>query len=280
MRYNLNFARYVFISCLVLLHNVSSFTVPTSESVQVLTVVAESIRHTTVASDIVNTYKDMLGQFPLPTKMLTGGTLSTVGDAIAQSKDRNSPYDTRRALSFAAFDMAYRALQHASFPYIIQQCHGQFICSITSAISLPLLLDQHSAAAMEQTLASQLIIVPFLYYPAFYTLTATIQGLDFDGAVQRAQETFLPLMQRNLLFWIPVQFIQFGYIEESLQIPFLSVCGLAWTFILSMFAGSAKQYSTNQSMIPSSVKILSSPVSASETIADTLTLDRQKRSLV
>jgi hypothetical protein len=99
-----------------------------------------------------------------------------------------------------------------------------------------------AAAAMEQTLASQLIIVPFLYYPAFFGLTGVMQGLTFEEVIERAQETFVPLMKRNLLFWIPVQFIQFSVLPVDLQIPFLSVCGLAWTFILSVAAGSAKKF--------------------------------------
>lgn len=49
-------------------------------------------------------------------------------------------------------------------------------------------------------------------------------------------------MERNLLFWIPVQFIQFKFIPEDLQIPFLCTCGLCWTFILSIMAGSTKEY--------------------------------------
>jgi hypothetical protein len=73
-------------------------------------------------------------------------------------------------------------------------------------------------------------------------LTGAIQGLTPSGAVTRAKDNFFPLMKRNLMFWIPVQFVQFGYIQEDLQIPFLSVCGLAWTFILSMAAGDAKTY--------------------------------------
>lgn len=40
-----------------------------------------------------------------------------------------------------------------------------------------------------------------------------------------------------------VQFIQFGFIQEDLQIPFLCICGLGWTFILSIMAGSTKEYS-------------------------------------
>ena len=108
--------------------------------------------------------------------------------------------------------------------------------------ALQSVLPMSYLAAMEQTLASQLGIIPFLYYPVFFSLTGLIQGLTTEQSITRAKETFIPLMKRNLLLWIPVQFIQFGFIEEGLQIPFLSVCGLAWTFILSIMAGSAKNY--------------------------------------
>lgn len=186
-------------------------------------------------------YKHSLATHPLPTKMMTGATLAVCGDAIAQAKDADVEYDKRRAASFAIFDMAYRALQHASFPIIIAACQGQYL----SQVDVAHLFDASQWAALEQTLASQLGIVPFLYYPAFFALTGAVQGLDLPAAVQRAQENFIPLMKRNLLFWIPVQFVQFGYIQEDLQIPFLSVCGLAWTFILSVAAGSTKSYNSN-----------------------------------
>lgn len=188
--------------------------------------------------NLLEVYQRTLLEHPLPTKMATGATLAVAGDAIAQSKVPDEPYDRRRALSFAAFDMCYRALQHSLFPIIVAECHGQYIGRLFAS---QVVIDPSWSAAMEQTLASQLGIVPFLYYPVFYTLTALVQGLDAEAALQRAQETFLPLMKRNLLFWIPVQFVQFGFVEESWQIPFLSVCGLAWTFILSVFAGAAQK---------------------------------------
>mmetsp|Transcript_27516 Transcript_27516/g.66118 ORF Transcript_27516/g.66118 Transcript_27516/m.66118 type:complete len:353 (-) Transcript_27516:202-1260(-) len=203
-------------------------------------------------SNLLESYKELLKLHPLPTKMLTGATLAVTGDAIAQksaaakAKDENDgeivEYDTSRAVSFAVFDMAYRALQHFSFPIIVAACQGQFIGSLPLVGSF---VSTSQSAAMEQTLASQLGIVPFLYYPAFFALTGAIQGLDFDAAVVRARENFIPLMKRNLLFWIPVQYVQFSSIPEELQIPFLSVCGLAWTFILSVAAGSAKTYNKN-----------------------------------
>jgi protein Mpv17 len=203
--------------------------------------------------NLLDAYKESLTSHPLTTKMLTGGTLAVCGDAIAQSRTPE-PYDQRRAASFAAFDGVYRAVQHFSFPAIVQHCQGQYMGALSAALSLPFAsmsmsmsansnldfdVSQFNFGAVEQTLVSQLGIVPFFYYPVFYTVTAFVQGLDREAAVQRAKDTFVPLMKRNLLFWIPIQFVQFGYVDESLQIPFLSVAGLVWTFIISVFAGNA-----------------------------------------
>jgi hypothetical protein len=175
--------------------------------------------------------------------MATGASLAVTGDAIAQRTQNKNPlafdYDTRRAASFAVFDMAYRVLQHYAFPAIVSYCHGQYLGSIPVFEDN---LDVFFRATMEQTLCNQLVIVPFLYYPAFFSLTGFLQGLSVEATVARAQETFLFLMKRNLLFWIPVQFIQFGFIEEELQIPFVCGAGLVWTAILSILAGSAKSY--------------------------------------
>lgn len=217
---------------------VASFSIPDSfHLMQTASSVSKQLSHV----NLLDAYKHTLQQNPLPTKMMTGATLAVCGDAIAQAQNSDD-YDKRRAASFAVFDMAYRALQHVSFPLIVAHCHGQFL---GSAPILANHIDASWLAAMESTLASQLGIVPFLYYPAFFALTGAVQGLSMEGAVTRAQENFVPLMKRNLLFWIPMQFIQFGFIQEDLQIPFLSVCGLGWTFILSVYAGSTKTYATS-----------------------------------
>lgn len=93
-----------------------------------------------------------------------------------------------------------------------------------------------------ETTANQFIVIPFIYYPLFFSLTGYVQGLSIDATIDRAQTTIIPLLKRNWTFWIPVQYFQFGYVDEPLQIPFLCVVGLAWTFILSVAAGSVKTY--------------------------------------
>jgi hypothetical protein len=226
------------LSVITILHHASSFSVP--DTFHLMQTAATSLSHTPLPHvGLLDTYKHTLSAHPLPTKMMTGATLAVCGDAIAQSQDKSSEYDKRRAASFGLFDMAYRALQHFAFPIIVATCHGQFFGSLAPIHDT---FDVTQISAMEQTLASQLGIVPFLYYPVFFTFTGVIQGLSTQNAITRMQENFVPLMKRNLLFWIPCQFVQFGYIQEDLQIPFLSVCGLAWTFILSKNAGSTKKY--------------------------------------
>ena len=68
-------------------------------------------------------------------------------------------------------------------------------------------------------------------------------GLTLDEGVNRARQNFLPLMKRNLLFWVPIQYAQFAFVPVDLQIPFLCLAGLIWTYILSALAGSANKYS-------------------------------------
>lgn len=204
----------------------SSFSV-VDPSIHVPLIEASSSHLIASSTAVFDRYLTTLANHPLQTKMATGACLATVGDFVAQRKDGDGDWDAPRGASFAAFDATYRAAQHVAFPLIVATCKGQSFLG----------------AALERSLASQLIIVPFFYYPVFFLFTGIMQGLDMAESFDRAKQTFVPLMKRNLLFWVPVQYIQFNYIETDLQIPFLSCAGLAWTIILSAFAGSAKRYS-------------------------------------
>ena len=208
---------------------------------------------------LVSSYAQALVAHPLGTKISTGMILAVGGDGIAQAttsthdptKQSKFEYDAKRAGAFCAFDGCYRAVQHVTYPPMMAACHGQFLLGVMGALGISTttnMVDSHSqvdpssfAAAMEQTLVSQLVIIPLLYYPVFYAVTGLVQGLSAEQTIQRARDTFVPLMKRNLFFWIPVQFLVFGFVTDiNLQIPILSVCGLVWTMILSAFAGSVQ----------------------------------------
>jgi hypothetical protein len=184
---------------------------------------------------VISFYKQSLLENPLDTKLATGGILALIGDAIAQSRDPTE-YDARRAGAFVAFDMLYRAVQCSLFPEITSICDGHYLGTILPGVDTTIL------STLEQTMTNQFLVIPLIYYPVFFSLTGYVQGLSKEATMQRVQTTIGPLLLRNWLFWIPVQYFQFGYVDEPLQIPFLCVVGLAWTFILSIAAGSVEDY--------------------------------------
>merc|ERR1719343_1492754 len=197
-----------------------------------------------IASSLLKDYKNALDANPLRVKIITGCLLAIVGDAIAQS-GQPEDYNKKRAAAFVAFDGAWRTVQQVTYGPIIETCNGKFSSSLL--FSLPFANFQESLlqeenrivlGAIEQTLVSQLVLIPLLYYPIFYSVTGAVQSLTVEETVIRAKETFVPLMKRNLLFWIPVQFCAFYFVEENLQIPVLTACGLVWTIILSLSAGN------------------------------------------
>lgn len=187
-------------------------------------------------------YEGSLVKNPLQTKVMTGATLATVGDYLAQMKEMretNKEYNVPRALSFAAFDSCYRLFQHRAIPFIVMLGQGQVIHKLLSSIPLVTMKESSLAftAAMERTFLYQFILIPFFYYPIFFTFTGLMQGLNLKETFERAKKSFLPCWKRNLIFWIPTQMVMFGLISENWQIPFVCVMGILWSMILSVVAG-------------------------------------------
>lgn len=234
--------------------------------------------------DLLALYQNALHTLPLQTQMTTGAVLAVAGDTVAQAINHKShrsssssplQFDVTRTASFAAFDACYRAVQHVLYPPMKDYFHGQFLYPAISNI-LPDLnaFDQHHnqvlSAAAEQSLVSQLVIIPLLYYPIFFAVTGMVQGLTWEQSMERGKQSFVQLMQRNLLFWMPVQFGVFGWInDDALQISILIVCGFIWTMILSAFAGSAAATPTatvsDQNLaVDPSVEVYMSPIVESD----------------
>lgn len=197
------------------------------------------------SASLLEQYKGAMVRFPLKTKVATGATLAVLGDALAQTREpQQKGYDPRRAASFAAFDSCYRFFQHNAFPFIISICQGKVLGGLLSAIpgvSVGSTNLKLGLAALERTLVYQLLVIPLLYYPIFFSFTGYLQGLKPDEIVQRAKTSFLPCWKKNLMFWIPTQMVMFGLIDEKWQIPFACVMGMLWSTILSVTAGNANK---------------------------------------
>ena len=193
---------------------------------------------------VLDAYQAALVAAPLQTKVATAGSLALIGDALAQKSDESSPgYDTARASSFVAFDCAYRGgFQHFAFPIITDNFRGEGLEQILSTLSLGCeALNAQTLAALECTAVNQLLIVPVVYYPLFFSITGAVQGLTVDESLERAREKFVALTVRNWMFWIPAQYCQFAFFPEEWQVPYTCIMGLVWNVILSALAGSAKE---------------------------------------
>ena len=114
-------------------------------------------------SSLLASYKGALAAKPFQTKIMTGCTLAVVGDAIAQQRTEPE-YNFKRAASFVAFDGCWRAVQVLTYKPLIETCTGQFSWDLLQM--LPFVAQQQSAAdthllgAFEQTLVSQLVLIP------------------------------------------------------------------------------------------------------------------------
>jgi hypothetical protein len=100
-----------------------------------------------------NSYRSILINNPLSTKVCTGAILAVLGDALAQFlTNGGAPYDKRRAASFAMFDSCYRVFQHYIFPKVIAFCQGNLLKQLGIAPFI--------GAAVERTMVYQLVVVP------------------------------------------------------------------------------------------------------------------------
>lgn len=208
--------------------------------VPLLYAIAKSSAVSSTLMSFLESYSNSLTTRPIPTKIATGAVLAGVGDALAQSRVKDQPYDKFRTASFSAFDSCYRVFQHFAFPQIVGRCRGNILAGIVAKVGIDASggLMRYLYAA-EQTLAYQFIVVPFIYYPVFFTFTGLVQGLSLADTFARARRDYLKCWSKNLQFWIPMQYYMFGYLGQQWQIPFSCVMGIVWSTILSAFAGAA-----------------------------------------
>jgi len=181
-----------------------------------------------ILQDSLTSYTDLLKTDPIPTKFATAAILAAIGDGVSQSTEEDTPYDWLRGLSFAAFGGLYTGtFQHWWFMVL-----GEMV----PAPPADDLVMRVSTAAL-QTGLCQFGTIPLIYLPIFFLITGALRGFSVEQALERARMLYLPLWQRNVGFWIPVQMAQFLFIEPEWQVPYCCVAGLIWNVILSKLAG-------------------------------------------
>ena len=127
---------------------------------------------------------DALAQYSSSSRTTTSSKDITTTTTIRAKEDEKPPvtfkYNVKRAISFATFDGCYRAVQQVTYPPMMKICNGKFSFALLSTLSLlpsfpsSSSIDStqsstvyllHILASFEQTMVSQLLIIPIIYYP-------------------------------------------------------------------------------------------------------------------
>lgn len=200
-------------------------------------------------------YSHSLEIDPLPTKMLTAASLVTLGDAMSQITEpdgRYLAYDVQRSLSFAIFGAVYTgAFQHWWF------------IALNEIVPVP--PDATDAqlwvAAATKTALCQFGTIPLVYLPLFFLLTGAMRALSPEQSWSRACSLYIPLLKRNVSYWIPVQMAQFLFVDPCWQVPYVCLAGFVWSLILSRLTGPTIEACTESDSPTPMLKLVETTIS-------------------
>ena len=207
-------------------------------------------------------YMHYLDVYPLPTKILTSGTLYTAGDGIAQYVDgtiAKRGYNVDRGVKAAIWGgVIFAPLAHVWYNRVLER----YVPGTSGrAVLTKVFLDQTAWAIVINTFYLSYaydIASPFLtpaltsspstpsshllpFPPSCVCSTMFINGGSAADA-QRAVETKMwPLMKANWLLWPAVQVVNFRFVPAPLQVPFINVIVLGWSAFLALLATGGEE---------------------------------------
>ncbi|KAK9804473.1 hypothetical protein WJX73_005751 [Symbiochloris irregularis] len=152
---------------------------------------------------------------PLVHAAIVSGSLSVVGDALAQLFSGQGKLDKARSARMGGFGFClygpyqsvwYRALDRV-FPLKTTQ---NFLTKVT---------------------LNQLLLAPVVLAGVF-TWNLALQGQG-DRAPAKIKQDLVPTMTTGWKFWIPASSINFWLIPVQHQVLYMSCCGIFWSAYLS-----------------------------------------------
>ena len=161
--------------------------------------------------------------------------------------EKRDRVDWRRNAVFAAFGAVYLGgvqyfLYCALFPRLFPST------AIFAAKPLRQKLGDMSGQrqVFAQVALDQLVHIPFLYYPTFYVLKASIMAgaMSADIARDALGEYSRVAWSDNLAQWsffAPAATLNFGFSPLWLRVPVVAAMSFLWTMVLSYRRGSSRE---------------------------------------
>jgi protein Mpv17 len=191
----------------------------------------------------LRSYDALNASHPTATKIGTSVAILLFGDASAQriqhdaaasaAVARGDPppafaLDRRRLLAFASFGALYTGWFQMHWFRLLQRAFPRPADAARRSLA-------RRPDVLGPLLVNQLVAVPCLYYPFYFSWTGLIRGFAFDESVEMARAKYRPsLLAQNWAFWFPAQGVQFALVPSAYHIVYVSAMGLAWNTILSL----------------------------------------------
>lgn len=116
---------------------------------------------------------------------------------------------------------------------------------LTPGIAIPTDAALESlGSSVAPLLVNQLVVIPLLYWPAYFLFTGAAERTDVATSLQTLHARLPELMRANLTFWLPAQAAQFAYVPVEDQAVYVAVMGVIWNGVLATLSRPGRDAQT------------------------------------
>eukprot|EP01084_Bolivina_argentea_P134535 237291_1 len=169
---------------------------------------------------------------PVITGALFTGIQAALADLLVQNKVENKTFNDTDWTRNAAFFLYYSHISVFTY-FMLVKCYP-FLFPLTKRYSVHL-----------RVLFDQMVISPFVYYPAFYTCKCLVFEKKSFGYTKwkKSQSKYWNKnikkdVSTAMKVWAPAHFITFKLIPNHLKLFWVSCVSFGWIVILSAMRGS------------------------------------------
>lgn len=170
----------------------------------------------------VRVYEGWLKRRPLLTKVATGFGTAVLGDLACQTL-MGDGIDQRRVAGFAAYGAVISGgFQHFWYGWLEAR--------------YPMTSMVHWPTVAKKVFLQQAIMVPIVYYPAFYLIGGVVRQMPADAVLKQIREEHWDVQRTNWLFWLPVQTLQFAFVPHRHHVLYACTMSVLFNSILSFLS--------------------------------------------